>query len=1071
MSSNREWGYVVGAVIGYATGGASYIALGATAGGIVGGLLDPKAQTQGPRLDDLKVQFSTYGVGIPRVYGTERVSPNVIWSTDKLETSMTTSAGKGGGVENTSYRYYVQMRLLLCEKPVDGSDVYIVQMFQDGKLIYDMRSGIPVESALASAENPYAFFTLYQGDADQLPDPVEELYESGPGSVPAYRGVVSISMKGIECPGGRVPQFSFVLSNSAVPEPVVEEFLRTDDTRGVNQTLIGVIGASSVVHSLVDTVGHVPPHFVEASYGEAGTLVPVARYQTQQGFDSSIVSPATPIPLSGGTPAFVQLAYATSGDFSAQILTGYRIDASTGATSAIGTFYHQFDTIYAYKWAAYDEATQRIVLMPEGSSTMVEYVVFSGGVSTLLPKPSAGFGAVAAYGGVIHVLASDGLSVTSIDEENGSEIDSFALPGMTPGLGIRMITANETGVYACVINAGGGATGGIFRRAASGYVLLTDQVFFGMIASLMQTFFCNGRIAILGPSISGSDAVYHLIRLSSLDPVAIRISDVIAAECERAGETRYDVTAIPDEDVISGYKISSPASARANIDPMLTAFQIFIVDEDGQIKFKKYEDIESVITIGYEELGQAEDGSEPADPMPLDRTQEIDLPRSVAVSYIEPTNDYQVATEKETRQVTEATEDMLLQLPIALASSDQARRAAATILFSRWRSQNTRSLVVSRKFAFLSPGDGITVEYPAGTFRLWRITRMTDTGTVVELNVEPGDSEIYEQEASGATGYVGQQVAPILSPTREMILDIPILRDQDNNAGPYVALDSLASPNTSAELFVGPDDATLESVGTVNDASPIGNATSVLGDWDSLLVDETNLLSVMIGNDTFTSITSDQLYNSTLNYWALGAPGRWEIGKSKTGASLGDGRYILSGHLRGLFGTEHNCGNHTAGDIFVLLRPEGMLRPNTGVGNIGAALNYRAVTKGKPFDSIASESHVNTGEGLKPLSPVNARRISSGTDITLTWNRRSRLSMNVLSGMVPLGEASESYTVRFYTPGFAALAGTITTIAPTLTITAAQQTAFGLTPGATVYVRIYQNSDSIGLGHELEATL
>jgi hypothetical protein len=546
----------------------------------------------------------------------------------------------------------------------------------------------------------------------------------------------------------------------------------------------------------------------------------------------------------------------------------------------------------------------------------------------------------------------------------------------------------------------------------------------------------------------------------------VPVADIIADQLDRADETRYDLSGIPETDVVLGFKLQNPASARSNIDPLLTAFAIYIVDEDGVIKFRKYEDIASEATIAYDELGQAEDGAEPADAMPLNRAQEIDMPRSVSVSYIDPTFDYQTASEKEVRQITEATEDMVVELPLA-TSSDHAKRVASMILFAKWRAQNTRSFKTSRKYAFLSPGDGVTVEYPRGTSRLWRITSMTDTGVICEFNVEPGDAELYTQTAVGATGYVGQQVTPLTPSTRLQLLDIPILRDQDNNAGIYAALDNFSDGWTGAELFVGYSDADLASRGTVSTDAPIGFAETVLGNASSGFVDESNLVTVNIINNDFVSVTRDVLLANGGEFWAYGAPGRWEIGASATGDSLGDGRYILSRHLRGLFGTEANAALHQSGDTFVLLRIAGMLRPAMGVGDIGQSQRYRAVSKGRSFNSAPSQSYTNTGEGLMPLSPVNLRR-SNTNDLSV--DRRSRLSMNNSTGAIPLGEAAEAWAWEFYTgSSFTTLIGTALTSAST--VTAAQITAAGATPSSTLYVRVSQISDSVGRGHELQATI
>ncbi len=67
------------------------------------GWLDKKfgaPETEGPRLEDLSVQTSTYGTDIPRLYGTVAMSGNLIWlENGKLKevVKKKKSGGKGGG--------------------------------------------------------------------------------------------------------------------------------------------------------------------------------------------------------------------------------------------------------------------------------------------------------------------------------------------------------------------------------------------------------------------------------------------------------------------------------------------------------------------------------------------------------------------------------------------------------------------------------------------------------------------------------------------------------------------------------------------------------------------------------------------------------------------------------------------------------------------------------------------------------------------------------------------------------------------------------------------------------------
>ncbi|MBT2333632.1 phage tail protein [Variovorax paradoxus] len=1029
MSTQQILG-VVGGVVGAFFG---YPQLGFVVGSLVGGLLTPGEKTEGPRVDDLKVQVSTYGAGIPILYGTERVGGNVVWSTNKIEVE-TTTGGKGGEPENTSYRYYVHMGIVLCETPRDGSTVSIVQIFQDGKLIYDARSGIPIGSALASAENPHAYFVLYQGHADQLPDPGEEAWMGGPGSVPAYRGVVRIRMNAVECPGGRVPQFSFVLSTSAEATPkyiLFDEEISVDfRDSGVGRPVFYASGESDVIRIGAFTANSVAQVNSTWKFGIDGVAYGVEQRRAEDIWPVDLGGPFAV----GVFKGFSIRCYRAAPLSSETAITWYATETATTSTGSLSGLFPSDEFLYG------------AMVSPDGNRLMVFTSTTDPAGQITKWYELTDFLGIARQGSAIPSLAQGRLGY-------GSSIANADFTGILADDGLSAWVSDAASAQMWVIEED------VFKASGPSVVFTVQEFFSHAITIISNRVYVVGgnRLACIMPRIE-----------YSTEPVAVK--DIIADQCDRAGEARFDLSGIPDTDTLHGYKLQNPASARSNIDPQLTAFAIYIVDEDGTIKFKKYEDITSEASIAYDELGQAEDGAEAAGAMPLNRAQEVDLPRSVSVSYIEPAIDYQTASEKEVRQITESNEDMIIELPMA-TSSNHAKQVASMILFARWRAQNTRSFKTSRKYAFLSPGDGVTVEYPRGSFRLWRITSMTDTGALCEFNVEPGDAELYTQTAIGATGYVGQQVAPMAPPTNLAIVDGPLLTDAGNSAGPYVALDGYTDDWGGGELLIGDDDTNLVSRGSTSVPAPIGMAESTLGAWSRNIVDETNLLTVNVGNDELNSTTRDLMLSSTVNAFAIGANGRWEIAQFQRADALGSGRYLLSGLRRGLRGTEANTGTHQVGDTFILLVAAGLLKPSAETGSIGQTRSYRAVSKGRSQNSAASQTYANTGEALRPFSPVDLRKSLSGSDIVITWHRRTRFSENVLAGIFPLGEASERYLLELcISSSFATVMRSFAVSTESATYTAAMQ-AFDGYAGGPLYARVRQISDSVGAGHELQSTL
>src|SRR5687768_6144543 len=117
---------VAGTLIGGPVGGAI--------GGMVGNVIDreilfrPKGR-EGPRLQELRVQTSSYGTQIPRIFGTMRVAGSVIWATDLQEHRST--QGSKGRPDTTSYAYSASFAVALSGRPIRE----VRRIWAEGKLL------------------------------------------------------------------------------------------------------------------------------------------------------------------------------------------------------------------------------------------------------------------------------------------------------------------------------------------------------------------------------------------------------------------------------------------------------------------------------------------------------------------------------------------------------------------------------------------------------------------------------------------------------------------------------------------------------------------------------------------------------------------------------------------------------------------------------------------------------------------------------------------------------------------------------------------------------------------------
>jgi|GEM_PF-1012435 len=181
------------------------------------GLRKSASAKDGPRLGSLRVQDSRYGIGIPLVFGCVRVSGNIIWISDLIETSheTQTSGGKGGiiggssGSTRTTYSYSVHCAVAIAAGEIGG----IATIWADSKVIY--QNGIWKTGVVDSA-------SFYKGTATQEVNPFLESM-IGTGNTPAYRGLAYIVLESLQLSnfGNRLPNLTFeVLPADVVTQPL-----------------------------------------------------------------------------------------------------------------------------------------------------------------------------------------------------------------------------------------------------------------------------------------------------------------------------------------------------------------------------------------------------------------------------------------------------------------------------------------------------------------------------------------------------------------------------------------------------------------------------------------------------------------------------------------------------------------------------------------------------------------------------------------------------------------------------------------------------------------------------------
>ena len=536
------------------------------------------------------------------------------------------------------------------------------------------------------------------------------------------------------------------------------------------------------------------------------------------------------------------------------------------------------------------------------------------------------------------------------------------------------------------------------------------------------------------------------------------LSEIVTDICDRAGidSSSIDVTELTDD--VIGYQIPRQMPARTALETLMAAFNFEASEVDWKLVFKKLGSA-SVATITTAELRAHIAGSTVPDLSIETRTQDMELPTHFTLSYESKVRDYEIASQHAVR-VDKAT---FLPKSSALGlvlDDSHAKQQAEIILKQMWSGRHRYAFQTGWKYLKYAPGDVLTV-----SGKDMRITQMSDRGGVVEFSCAAEAGGVYTSAATaddltiGATDLTADAFIPSF-----IVMDLPPLSEDFGSAGLYFALYGTDPEFVGGTIQRSTDGgATYVDVGYV--AAPravAGACTTTLGNGIDGCLDYTAGVTVnlAVSESTLASATDDEL-NAGSNLAAIGTASSWEIVQFKTATLVSGNTYTLTGLLRGLYGTARFMATHAASESFVKLDSlVGIDFVGALTEAIGVSYNYRIKNAS---DAVGTASaHTTGGLALEcyPAEGPYAGFNDSG-DCILTWCRGDRYEFAVADfpdgGDIEMSELSESYEVDVIHPSTYAVVRTLTSSTPTVTYTAAQQSADSY-PAGTITFDIYQLS-------------
>ena len=544
----------------------------------------------------------------------------------------------------------------------------------------------------------------------------------------------------------------------------------------------------------------------------------------------------------------------------------------------------------------------------------------------------------------------------------------------------------------------------------------------GNDAHLWRADLSSGRLIEVPPTAPGGTTLWDSFRVTSFDSnsdsilgvhnrifwntanAGVTVKAIIDDVLNRTGVLSpldYDTSALASTSCI-GYMISRETGARDVLNQLASAYFFDGVESDYKIKIK-LRGSGAVGDITQKHLGFVKDRDTS---ITETRTQEMEIPMRITVTHADQARDYQVGTQSAKRNTdpypsTHSHVEQRFELPIAMDAST-AKQIADKALKMAWNSRTSYKLKLPWEFLKYEPSDVITVSMTNGTVYNMRLHKM-DMGVDFTLDAmgvaNQSASYVSNLTADNGLGFVTQVVKGGFA-SDLYVLNTPLLRDTDDTQGTgsiYYVTSSAKSPGnfSNTYLYKSLDGVDYTDLDLLSHDIHHGTVKEALPKRFGYGLDTKTTLTVTMPDaaETLSSITFDQL-TAGGNAALIGN----EVIQYQTAVLNADGTYTLSNILRARRGTNYAAVSHTAGERFLVLDPTMLLKEVNAPSLWSTTQYFKAVPQGGYAENTQGISIDMAPNDLRPYTPETVTCNDDGTNVTIGFQRRSRITAELADG-------------------------------------------------------------------------
>lgn len=939
MSGNTIGG-IAGGLIGFAIGGPAGAQWGWMIGSVVGGIVDPQV-IQGAQWQNQQLQGSSDGLARAVVFGTDTVTGNLLDAEPAgPRIGKKEEGGKGGPVveRDTAILTYA---IEICDSSeLRGTRINsVIAVWEDEKLVYDLRPDGDgnVDATRAAASYKWAANKkFYFGGEDQSPPPELEAIH-GAGNIPAYRGSCIMTVLDEDLmvdvddkPRGRIPTYRFLASSCVTVEVLTPVKWDMTTKTGGDANLLGDGSGFEGV-----SLSH--------AYVNGDTTVRSGNWywETTTGW---VLRAGSLINHFGASGVYVTLTGATG-----LVLGQIGPDGGAVFTNSLG-----IDQVLYPGWvptATDTPITARVrhhVYWEQaiGGDVVWKVAIDDGPWVEIMRRGAVLIGGITPYA----MSRGEGQDGTIVEKRVWiySMPDDFMyeIPA-----GARPLAANGAKTY------------------VEDFYTIPDSPDYGV----------DGEGSVSGPSTP-----VGVMCARPLDDVVRTLHKIGAPQLT---DDEFELSALAGQ-FVRGYAIQdADVTVAGACDPLRKVYDFDLPAYDGQIHAIKRgraadwslsEDDLVTMDSGYEESLQDES---------------LAFPLKLHLSYTDPAIDY-----KETTQISErysadarvAGEEKISMGQLVLTATE-AKQAVVKAHKQAWANiEDTRKLAAPLEYIEAVNSDAFEFRN-----KRYRVDSMRVEGLQVVIESAAYDRiSSYQSDAVGVEGTAGPDKlgAALRGPTVSVLMNMPVLRDEDDAAGMYWAAAGLLEGWKGARLQIARDGVTFADTGvSVTTSATMGTLVEAVGSASRYGMDEVNQLKVKLkplsGGLESTDMTG---LLREANAAALVYPDNTvEVIQFLTATETAEREYTLSGLLRGRMNT--TPGAHAVGAWFVLLNDAVRFVPLRN-DDSGTSPTFRAVSAGTVAETnLPSVVNIGVLQSLKEWEPTTVRAVTGAGEVAVTWAGRGRL--------------------------------------------------------------------------------